>query len=240
MKMDLIEIFKRMPQGTPIYSALHGKDLYYKYIDYGLIYFSFKENPLQFVHFYRDGSFSKDGECMIWPSNELRDWTKFNGTQLNFSDGEILYVKGSFAPWLIAYKFAQDNKTRNYVSVNVLNEYIGTGSCICDDSEITEYRLATEEERKKFDYILSRNDLFWNDKDKKIEELRVLAQYYFYVTDNQTKNNMLQRRFEELTGLKIDVDEVSAQGVGSAVVSNGKNVSYGDFSGLCGTEIKIY
>ena len=127
---------------------------------------------------------------------------------------------------------------KGYWYINGTNGFV-TIHCK-DDSEITEYRLATEEERKKFDYILSRNDLFWNDKNKKIEELRVLAQYYFYVTDNQTKNNMLQRRFEELTGLKIDVDEVSAQGVGSAVVSNGKNVSYGDFSGLCGAEIKIY
>jgi hypothetical protein len=76
-KMNIIDILRDCPEGTKLYSLVHGEveltrvgveDIYCKpsYLNHEL-------------SFYSDGRWVENqGECILFPSKENRDWTKFN------------------------------------------------------------------------------------------------------------------------------------------------------------------
>lgn len=71
--INLCEILKYCPKDTKLYCTFLGDVLFSKIV-----------NNKIFVHignteysFYSDGKFICDGECVIFPSKEQRDWSKF-------------------------------------------------------------------------------------------------------------------------------------------------------------------
>lgn len=71
--INLCEILKDCPKDTKLYCTFLGDVLFSKIV-----------NNKIFVHignteysFYSDGKFICDGECVIFPSREQRDWSKF-------------------------------------------------------------------------------------------------------------------------------------------------------------------
>ena len=71
--LNLCEILKDCPKDTKLYCTFLGDVLFSK----------IKNNKI-FVHircveyyFYSDGTFNPEGECVIFPSREQRDWSKF-------------------------------------------------------------------------------------------------------------------------------------------------------------------
>lgn len=78
--LNLVEILKDCPKGTKLYSALHGeveflqieKDDKYSIICCQNGYF--KRFNAQGLNYYS----TDDGECILFPSKEQRDWSKFN------------------------------------------------------------------------------------------------------------------------------------------------------------------
>ena len=71
--INLCEILKNCSKDTKLYCTFLGDVLFSKIVD----------NKI-FVHightewsFYSDGKFTCDGECVIFPSKEQRDWSKF-------------------------------------------------------------------------------------------------------------------------------------------------------------------
>ena len=77
--LNLVEILKDCPKGTKLYSTVYG-EVKFDRIENG------SEYPVWFVK--SDGSFGTvtaqglvlacyDGECIIFPSREQRDWSKF-------------------------------------------------------------------------------------------------------------------------------------------------------------------
>lgn len=71
--LDLCLILKDCSKGIKLYCTFLGDVLFSKI-----------ENNKIFVHtsyavysFYSDGKFTYDGECVIFPSREQRDWSKF-------------------------------------------------------------------------------------------------------------------------------------------------------------------
>lgn len=77
--LNLVEILKDCPKGTKLYSPVFG-DVELDNIDIN------SDHPIRVLSKYVDESFSKDGrlffsydgECMLFPSKEQRDWTKFS------------------------------------------------------------------------------------------------------------------------------------------------------------------
>lgn len=71
--LDLSLILKDYPKGTKLYCTFLGDVLFSKiennkiYIHIGYAVYSF----------YSDGKFSKLGECVLFPSEDQRDWSKF-------------------------------------------------------------------------------------------------------------------------------------------------------------------
>ena len=83
-KINLVEILKDCPKGTKLYSPIFG-DIYFKEIhsDYKLSILV--ENGVYNASFTKEGLYYDDanGECLLFPSKEQRDWSKFTAPWYN-------------------------------------------------------------------------------------------------------------------------------------------------------------
>lgn len=75
-KVDLTKILKDCPEGTELYSPLCGK-VVFKYIKDSIIYTTDSSNSIQL--FSKEGFYyySAGVECLLFPSETQRDWSKF-------------------------------------------------------------------------------------------------------------------------------------------------------------------
>ncbi len=101
--INIAEILKDCPNGMKLYSPLFGKvklsksksdkiPIFSKDDDGDIIFNTFAENG----HFYSGYS---QAECLLFPSSEMRDWTKFfkRGDVLCHKDGNLYVVFESWA-----------------------------------------------------------------------------------------------------------------------------------------------
>ena len=88
--LNLVEILKDCPSGTKLYSPVYG--------DVELVKISNDENDKKYPIFIRlndntidcvakDGRYScnYDGDCILFPSKEQRDWSKFKHKKPKFN-----------------------------------------------------------------------------------------------------------------------------------------------------------
>lgn len=84
--LDLVDILKNCPRGTKLYSPLCG-EVTLDSVDEDYMYYPIKANRdgLQLT-FARDGRFNRkfNGECMLFPSKDQRDWSKFKAPVKKF------------------------------------------------------------------------------------------------------------------------------------------------------------
>lgn len=92
--LNLVEILKDCPKGTKLYSPIFG-DVEFEGVYNKAIYpiaVKAKTNPIegecteQFIYLGPSGiiDISFNGECMLFPSREQRDWSKFNPKKPKF------------------------------------------------------------------------------------------------------------------------------------------------------------
>lgn len=77
--MDLVKILKDCPSGMKLYSPLCGEVVLNSVNEYNVNYpIEVNYNPGQLT-FTRDGRYNRrfNGECMLFPSKNQRDWSKF-------------------------------------------------------------------------------------------------------------------------------------------------------------------
>ena len=78
--LDLVKILKDCPKGTKLYSTLHGEVAFdcvkNPNIDYPI---NVKRIDNSSAGFTQDGRYNifYDGECVLFPSKDQRDWSKF-------------------------------------------------------------------------------------------------------------------------------------------------------------------
>ena len=85
--INLCEILKDCPKGTKLWSPVWG-DITFETIDAfdGLVYVLKHKG----VHIILDnGKFDADGECIIFPSKDQRDWSKFKAPIKRFNPEEF-------------------------------------------------------------------------------------------------------------------------------------------------------
>ena len=80
-KLNIAEILRDKPQGTKLYSSACGKCVL-KEADDKSFKISFYSSKFGFMTdgegtFGKNGNLYDDGECIIFPSKEMRDWSKF-------------------------------------------------------------------------------------------------------------------------------------------------------------------
>lgn len=119
--MDITEILKNCEKGTHLYSSIHGKvqlasvnvaeahPIKYK--------FKYTDGTESYTTITKEGKFYNDydGECILFPSAKMRDWTKF------YKRGDLIYDNetNSFA---IFNKWADDNYTAFHVKYQQRNK----------------------------------------------------------------------------------------------------------------------
>lgn len=84
--MNIVEILKDCPEGTKLYSPIYG-EVSYLYIDNNSNYPIVAESDADCtVSFALDGRLDAnyDGECMLFPSKENRDWSTFKASKKEY------------------------------------------------------------------------------------------------------------------------------------------------------------
>lgn len=167
-KLNIAELLKDCPSGTKLYSTIHGEvelvDIYHN-----LIRCKFSHG-ICFVSFHSDGRWVEHiGECVIFPSKDQRDWSKFHKP---FKDGDIVTCKGGSALIACIYK-----ERRNTASFNHYIALYKGGLGIVTNGEIAlpddDLCFAAEEEKQQLFDIIKSNGYKWNPKTKTLEKLIV-------------------------------------------------------------------
>lgn len=102
-KINIAEILENKSQGTKLYSLTYGDCFYQEYTgDFGIECQS--QNGVQF-NLDEYGRYCIEGECILFPSNEMRDWEKFS-----WKRGDVLISDCGFV--CIFKEWASDDYTR--------------------------------------------------------------------------------------------------------------------------------
>ena len=118
---DIYEILKGMPDGTPLYSPLCGNvDFTSVAADKEQAEAIWTEDKNGEYAFDKNGRWMKGGEVLLFPSKEMRDWSKFfkKGDVLEFAGGKGLQGTCTFE------KFEDETKTR------FIGRYVKEKDCI--------------------------------------------------------------------------------------------------------------
>ena len=117
-EINIVEILKDKPQGTKLYSSACGK-CKLEEVDDKSFKISFYNSKFGFMtggegYFDKNGKLYDDGECVIFPSKEMRDWSKFQ-----WKKGDVL-VSNDGGTEVIFDKWYDDTYT-NFYSKHYLN-----------------------------------------------------------------------------------------------------------------------
>lgn len=138
-KLNIAKILKNKPRGTKLYSMIHGKCSFEAVTDeifkinfctskFGLT----QSGECTLIKF---GNMYDGGECIIFPSKEMRDWSKFA-----WKKGDVLVsIEGSK---ILFDKWANEDYTKFLGKIKVL------GNSHCYDT--ANYSLASKEEALEF------------------------------------------------------------------------------------------
>ena len=109
METNIVEILKDKPQGTKLYSPACGK-CKLESVDDKSFKISFYNSKFGFMnggegYLDKNGKLYDDGECVVFPSKEMRDWGKFA-----WKKGDVL--AGAFGVLCIFEKWANADYTK--------------------------------------------------------------------------------------------------------------------------------
>ena len=94
--INIYEILKDCPIGTELYCTIFGKVSFNGINAYGIIINTF----------YRIDKFGRmydGGECLIFPSKEQRDWSKFKAPQPLPAKDELCWTRSAIGNWIPRY-----------------------------------------------------------------------------------------------------------------------------------------
>ena len=191
-KINIAEILKDCPKGTKLYSPLCGECIF-DHLNYGTIIC--KKQNTQEIAFTSEGYYMlpvfDDCECMIFPSKDQRDWSKF---QRPFKDGDIVVSEKGDIHLL---------RTSNSSYCAFREQWKNKFDCTITTS-IKVARLATEEEKQKLFKAIKDNGYKWDPESKTLEKLPK-----FKVGDEISKRNSISNSWivcsvsSEYYGLKL-------------------------------------
>ena len=141
-KLNIAEILKDKPQGTKLYSLTYGDCSYQEYTgDFGIECQS--PNGVQF-NLDEYGRYYIDGECILFPSKSMRDWSKFA-----WKKGDVLVSKGRRTLHVIFEGFNDDTYT-TFKGKHFICDYSNKENC--DDEEYyNDYHKEVEERTIEFE-----------------------------------------------------------------------------------------
>lgn len=208
---NIAEILKDCPKGTKLYSPIFGE---VELDEVNSSIFVRHTSNKALLAFYEDGKWHSNGECMLFPSKDNRDWDTF---QRPFKDGDVLVGnKGSI---FIFKELIVNNVYDAYSSM--CTSYCGLDSGnrfkLSSDNWTYAYtaRFATEKEKQKLFDAIKANGYKWNAETKTLEKLVKLK---FKIGDRVKKNK------DYISGIVTDIFDDSFK-----VTYDGGGCSYVQF-----------
>lgn len=124
-KINIAEILRDCPEGTKLYSPVCGACTFLRVANsayYPIMVKRVSDTTLR-EDFTKDGRYAEgveDGECVLFPSAEMRDWDKF------FKRGDVVYNPNSgmlaiFEGW-VNNDYTEFNTTLNYYNDHTFGE----------------------------------------------------------------------------------------------------------------------
>lgn len=175
--LDLTELLKDCPKGTKLYSPAFGectleevtnrKDFPIK-VTYKII-----NNDTRFDYFTKNGymlSNTIGAECMLFPSKDRRDWSKWQGP---FKDGDVVYANVDDISYILIYYKQENNTIYRHVCFCLETNTLDYGEHIFTEDPVSELRFATEEEKQKLFNAIKEDGHRWNSETKTLEYLTV-------------------------------------------------------------------
>lgn len=172
-KINIAELLKDCPKGMELDCTMWD-NVVFDHIDTTSNYpIYIKKMGGELEYLTEDGhfNFDCDAKCVIFPKGKTT-WEGFV-PPYKFKDGDILFVKSTY-DWLLIYKESEnDVDLYKYVATshNCSYSFI-TYDCIpiCRKKEVSEIRLATEEEKAKLFDAIKANGYKWNPETKTLEK----------------------------------------------------------------------
>ena len=173
-KINIAELLKDCPKGMELYSPIFGE----VYLDkirphLAIVVTTNKEQDDFKEEFLYDGRYGMNGECMLFPSKDKTTWEGF-APPCKFRDGDILFVKSAY-DWISIYK-ESENDEKLYIYLAIQNSSYHTYILyddypLCCKEDISEIRIATEEEKQKLFDAIKAKGYKWNPDIKTLEKL---------------------------------------------------------------------
>ena len=175
--INIAQILSECPKNTKLYSPIFGDVyLYSTSPNYLVISVTLNKGGKSLEQFLCDGKYTQMGECMLFPSKEQRDWSKF---QIPFKDGDIIYTKHKLGTEFVSiFQREYERDIITYWDINLsTNKLIGSlheGNAFkvfIEKDKVKEQRFATEEEKQKLFKAFKDNGYTWNTETKTFEKL---------------------------------------------------------------------
>lgn len=197
--MNIAEILKNCPKYMELYSPIYG-EMKFIQIMTGTGNIHCRTSKGEPHYFYPDGKYEREGECVLFPSKEQRDWSKF---QIPFKFGDII---------------AMYNEPYQHTNIGIFNtytydDYINVICTNCADSNEIKImdeqdgwnkqgvRYATEEEKEFFFNLLKEQNYVWTGK-----ELVNRFKIGDYITDGSTVIRIIRITDNYYFGYNIKTD----------------------------------
>ena len=168
-KINIAEILRDMPKGTKLYSPLFGKCEHIAVVN--------NEYPIAIKAQRTDGAISKflmkdgryfggyeDTECLLFPSDKMRDWSKF------FKHGDIVYNPHS-QMYAVFECWVNDDYTEFNTTINYYKDHTFGKEEVCD----TECFVKANDEQKTL-FIAAAEKHYggkYNPKTLQVEPIKV-------------------------------------------------------------------
>lgn len=169
MKKNIAEILKYCRQGLPLWSPAYGNVCLKECTDNKII---IRTNHGKFMT-NAEGTLCSDGECILFPSKEQRDWDKF----WPYEDGDVLYAKTkSNESVFIYWKQGNEKLVGRYVNmIDSKDLFMEDRDYVCHISDIETIRYATEKEIDALHRAIEKKGRIWDPVKKELENIEIVA-----------------------------------------------------------------
>lgn len=168
--MNIAEILKYCPEGTKLYSLINGEVTLRKIVDPEYLQYPIEviTNNHRSDFYTKDGLFNNTsfGECILFPSIDQRDWSKF---RIPVKKGDIMMSYDGSCPFIVTGELYRDISPKYICGINSLGKFEkGSGN----EGWTTEFYIPASEEAKKelFDKM-KKAGYRWNTDTLELEKI---------------------------------------------------------------------
>lgn len=165
--MNIAEILKYCPKGTKLYSTIFGEVIFGRVSSDKTYPIKVKNLNNETCVFTEEGKYISPykGECLLFPSKEQRDWSKF---RIPVKRGDIMMSIDGRTPFIASGKVTIDNNPKYICGITVTGNFTTSNNFYWTDEF---YIPASEEVKKKLFKAMKEAGYKWNSETLELEKM---------------------------------------------------------------------